>query len=181
MAHKGHGEYLKTQILTASQEQLVLMLYDGAIRFCEGAKQGWQEENLEAAHNALVRAQDIVLELTYCLDKEAGGELADQMAQLYTFCYRHLVEANVQRSASMVEEVQGILRELREAWFQAMEATGAEREAAGEEPAAPAGGQARAPSKPQGTPLAKMPVKKMPVSAENAEDQSQQPRISVQG
>jgi flagellar protein FliS len=181
MAQNGHSEYMKTQILTASKERLVLMLYDGMQRFCEQAKAGWKEENLERAHQGLVRAQDILLELLYTLDKEKGGEIADKLAQLYTFCYRHLVEANVQRSASMVEEVQGILRELREAWFQAMEATGAEREAAGEEPAAPAGGQARAPSKPQGTPLAKMPVKKMPVSAENAEDQSQQPRISVQG
>lgn len=170
MAQNGHSEYMKTQILTASKERLVLMLYDGMQRFCEQAKAGWKEENLERAHQGLVRAQDILLELLYTLDKEKGGEIADKLAQLYTFCYRHLVEANLERSCAKVEEVQGIVQNLRDAWAEAMEKAGAPETVPAEADQAEA--------KPAGTPLAKIPLQKVAVPV--GED-GERPRLSVQG
>ncbi|MFW5856672.1 MAG: flagellar export chaperone FliS [Planctomycetota bacterium] len=170
MVQNGHTEYMKTQILTASKERLVLMLFDGALRFCEQGKKGWAEDDLERAHTGMVRAQDILLELLYALDKEQGGKIADNLAQLYTFCYRHLVEANMEKSNEKVDEVIGVLHNLREAWSEAMDKAGAPEKA----DAAPAP-QAEAST---GAPLARIPLKKVP--AATAQD-GERPRISVQG
>jgi flagellar protein FliS len=114
-------EYLKTQIQTASREQLVLMLYDGAIRFSEQAKERLAAQDWEGAHGLLIRSQNIVLELLYALDRKAGGSVADNLASLYTYCYHRLVEANIHRSAERIDECNGILRGLREAWSQAVQ------------------------------------------------------------
>jgi flagellar protein FliS len=114
-------EYLKTQVQTASREQLVLMLYDGAIRFSEQARDRITAEDYEEAHNFLIRAQNIVLELLYALDRKTGGEVADNLASLYTYCYNRLVEANVHHLPEKVEESNSVLRGLREAWAQAVD------------------------------------------------------------
>lgn len=113
-------EYLKTQIQTASREQLILMLYDGAIRFGDQAKDRIVAQDREGAHGLLIRAQNIVLELLYALDRKAGGTIADNLAGLYTYCYQRLVEANIQHDPVKIDECNGILRKLREAWAQAM-------------------------------------------------------------
>jgi flagellar secretion chaperone FliS len=113
-------EYLKTQIQTASREQLILMLYDGAIRFGDQAKDRLAVQDWEGAHGLLIRAQNIVLELLYALDRKAGGEIAENLAGLYTYCYQRLVEANIQHDPTKVDECNSILRKLREAWDQAM-------------------------------------------------------------
>jgi flagellar secretion chaperone FliS len=173
--HGAQNQYLKTQVLTASKEQLVLMLFDGAIRFCERGKKGWADQNLEVSHRSLVRAQEIVLELAYALDKEKGGAVAAKMAQLYTYCYSRLVTANVERSPEIVDEVQHILGELRSAWSEAMEREG--RAAGSANASAPS--SAPAPAASDGKVLAKIPVKKMAVPAGEAGEN--RPRLSVQG
>ena len=109
-------EYLRTQIQTASREQLVLMLYDGAIRFCDQAREKVEGGDIEASHRLFLRAQNVVLELLYALDREAGGEVAANLAGLYTYMYNQLVEANVYRDTERVGRVVSILRSLREAW-----------------------------------------------------------------
>ncbi len=114
-------EYLKTQIQTASREQLVLMLYDGAIRFSDQARDMIAAKDYEEAHNLLIRAQNIVMELLYALDRKTGGEVADNLASLYTYCYNRLVEANVHHLPEKVEESNSVLRGLREAWAQAVD------------------------------------------------------------
>ena len=114
-------EYLKTQIQTASREQLVLMLYDGAIRFSDQARDRIVTSDFEGAHRLLIRAQNIVLELLYALDRKTGGEVADNLASLYTYCYNRLVEANVHHAPEKIDESNSVLRGLREAWAQAME------------------------------------------------------------
>jgi len=114
-------EYLKTQIQTASREQLVLMLYDGAIRFSEQAKDRISSNDLEGAHGLLIKAQNIVLELLYALDRKTGGEVAENLASLYTYCYNRLVEANVHHTPEKIDESNSILRGLREAWAQAID------------------------------------------------------------
>jgi len=113
-------EYLKTQVQTASREQLILMLYDGAIRFGEQAKERIAGKDWEGAHGLLIRAENIVLELLYALDRKAGGSIADNLASLYNYCYQRLVEANIRHDPAKVDECNSILRKLREAWAQAM-------------------------------------------------------------
>lgn len=181
MARNGHTEYMKTQVLTASGEQLILMLYDGALRFCDTAKQAWEADELETAHRSLIRVQDIVLELIYALDREQGGEIAENLAQLYNYCYRELVAANLERSAEKVDSVCAVFADLREAWAGAMDQVAQEGKEAGVE------GQASAPAeqKPEGKVLGRVPVKQIAVPAASASssDASGQPRssISVQG
>ncbi|MHC4885030.1 MAG: flagellar export chaperone FliS [Planctomycetota bacterium] len=185
MAPNAHDTYLRTKVMTASKEQLVLMLFDGCIRFSEVAKKGWADKDLEAAHNAMVRAQNIVLELAVALDKEKGGELAVNMAGLYNYCYRQLVDANIEHDPERVDEVIGIVRELREAWAQAMDKVGASAEKSPDQvqlSTAPAPAASPAPAAPAGKVLAKIPVKKMavpnPAAGLAPEDR---PRLSVQG
>ncbi|MHC4915849.1 MAG: flagellar export chaperone FliS [Planctomycetota bacterium] len=114
-------EYLRTQIQTASREQLVLMLYDGAIRFSDQARDRIAGKDFEGAHRLLIRAQNIVLELLYALDRKTGGEVADNLASLYTYCYNRLVEANVHHLPEKIDESNSVLKGLRDAWVQAME------------------------------------------------------------
>ncbi|MBN1256821.1 MAG: flagellar export chaperone FliS [Planctomycetes bacterium] len=120
MAPNPQNQYLKTQVLTASPQQLVLMLFDGAIRFIETARKAWQTKDIETAHKSLIRAQEIILELTYSLNREKGAEIAENMSRLYGFCYRQLVEANIQHSEELLDPVQNILRELRATWAEAI-------------------------------------------------------------
>ncbi len=126
--HK-HKQYLRTQIQTASKEQLVLMLFDGAIRFCEQGKKHMQDNKIEDAHTALTKAQEVVKELLYAVDREKGGEIAENLVRLYSYALICLVEANMTRKIAKAEEVQNIIRELREGWIGAMEKTKAETQA----------------------------------------------------
>lgn len=194
MASNPHDQYLRTKVMTASKEQLVLMLFDGCIRFCEVAKKGWEDKNLEAAHNAMVRSQNIILELAIALDKEKGGELAANMAGLYNYCYRQLVNANIEHDPVKVNEVIGIIREFREAWAMAMEKVGAKAEKSPDQvqlssPVKPAvvplkpSAPAPVDSAPAGGKvLGKIPLKKMaiPNPAVTA-GSGDRPRLSVQG
>jgi flagellar secretion chaperone FliS len=109
-------EYLRSAVLTASPEQLVLMLYDGAIRFTSRGREGILAKDREAAFEALDRAQLIVLELSGGIRREANPEIADQMASLYSFVYRRLVEANIYQDVSAVDDGLRVLRYQRETW-----------------------------------------------------------------
>lgn len=106
-------QYRQTAIQTAPPEQLVVMLYDGAIRFLEQAKTGLHEGKDVA--EPLSKAQDIIVELASSLNRTAG-EVADNLARLYDFWIQWLLQAQIRRDAAKVDEVLGMVRELREAW-----------------------------------------------------------------
>jgi len=114
-------EYLRNAILTATPEQLHLMLYDGAIRFALKGQEAIRAKDREAAFNALERAQRIVLELAAGLRREINPELVDRMGALYSFIYRRLVDANVNQDEQALEEALRILRYQRETWVLVME------------------------------------------------------------
>lgn len=114
-------EYLKNTVLTATAEQLQLMLYDGAIRFATRGREALAAGDRAAAFEALDRAQRIVLELGEGLRPEVNPALAGQMASLYSFIYRRLVEANVQQDVQALDEALRILRHQRETWVLLME------------------------------------------------------------
>ena len=117
--------YRQVSLQTASRGQLVLMLYDGAIRFLERSLGGFSIEDPGEANaminNNIVRAQDIIRELDNSLNVESGGELASTLRKLYQYFDWRLTESNLQKTAVGVEEVIGRLTVLREAWFTALQ------------------------------------------------------------
>jgi len=113
--------YLRNAILTARPEQLQLMLYDGAIRYAQRGRQALIDRDCEAAFNAFERAQRIVLQLHAGLNREVNPTLVDQMAALYDFIYRRLIDANVHHELKAVDDALRILRHQRETWVMLME------------------------------------------------------------
>ena len=97
MSDKPQNEYLKAKIMTARPDQLQTMLYDGAIRFCEQAREAVQNADAPTAHDRLMRAQRIVLELATSMKAELNPELCGKLAGLYNYVYRLLVDANLHK------------------------------------------------------------------------------------
>ncbi len=112
--------YLKSKVLTARPEELRLMLYDGAIKFCRQAEHAIGQKDWEAMYNSLVRAQKIVLELSTSLNPETEPELCDRLNSLYNYIYRRLVDANLERDSSPVAECLRLLDYERETWAMAI-------------------------------------------------------------
>ncbi|HEX7008819.1 MAG TPA: flagellar export chaperone FliS [Phycisphaeraceae bacterium] len=113
--------YLRTKILTARPEELRLMLYDGALRFCRQAQAAMAQRKYEESYNCLMRAQKIVLELSTSLNHQADPDLCSRLAALYTFIYRRLVDANMSRDAAIIDEAIRLLTYERETWQMLLE------------------------------------------------------------
>ena len=111
-----YQQYRATRVETAGSVDLVVMLYQGAVRFIRLGIEAIERDDGETAHKNLVRAQDIVVELLGSLNREAGGQIADQLASVYDYCFRRLVTANVKKDPAPAREVVGILRDLGTAW-----------------------------------------------------------------
>jgi flagellar protein FliS len=112
----GHERYLETAVETASPARLIVMLYDGAIRFINEAAYAMQQRDYETQNAKLQRAQKILAELISSLDFDKGGEIAENLFRLYTYMYNQLVEANINDSRERLEHVAHLLSEFREAW-----------------------------------------------------------------
>ena len=115
------SEYLKTKVLTASPEQLQLMLFDGAIRFCEQARVAIKAGEIENSFNLLNKAEKIVMELNSSMREELAPDTCANMRSLYIFCYEKMVSANVKKEIEPLEEALKILRHMRETWIMLME------------------------------------------------------------
>jgi len=113
---KAPNEYLRNAVLTATPEQLHLMLYDGAIRFTRRGVEGLEKKDLEGAYQGFSRAQRIVLEMLNALNYDIDEALCKRMAGLYQFIYNKLLEASVEHSASSAAEALRILEYQRETW-----------------------------------------------------------------
>jgi flagellar secretion chaperone FliS len=107
--------YRESSVLSAPPEALVVMLYDGALRFLFQAAVLMREKQIEPTHRKLRRAEDIILHLRDTLDMEQG-EIAERLHAIYVFCLRHLRQARFDQDPAKVEEVRKLLSELREAW-----------------------------------------------------------------
>lgn len=108
--------YRESAVMSAPPEALIVMLYDGARRFLFQAAIAMREKQIATAHNKLRRAEDIIQHLRNALDMEQGGEIASQLAAIYRFCQRHLRQARLDQDPVKVEQVMGLLADLREAW-----------------------------------------------------------------
>ena len=151
MSDKPQNEYLRAKIMTASPQQLQTMLYDGAIRFCEQARQAMEAADIPATHDRLLRAQRIVLELSTTLKMDIDPALCRRLASLYNYVYRLLVEANLSKSLAKLDEALQLLRYQRDTWLMALESLrrpSGEAPTAGAAPAAPAAAPAPAAGNP---------------------------------
>ncbi len=108
--------YLRTKILTASPQELRLMLYDGALRFCQQALPALEKKDFETSFNALMRAQKIVLELSTSLKHTIAPELCEKLGALYNFIYRKLVDATTLRDPKPLAEAIDLLTYERDTW-----------------------------------------------------------------
>ena len=110
--------YRQQSILTATPGQLVVMLYDGCLRFLNQAAYAMREVNVREADARLVRADAIIDELLSTLDMEQGGVIASRLQGIYVFCSLQLVEARRTNDAEMIDKIAELLGELRESWAQ---------------------------------------------------------------
>ncbi len=116
MSTAAANPYLRTKILTASPEELRLMLYDGAIKFCRQGREGLEARNFEQCYNGLTRAQKIVLELSTSLNNAIDPDLYAKLSGLYTYIYRLLVDANLERNSTKIDEAIGLIEYEKETW-----------------------------------------------------------------
>jgi len=108
-----YEQYRQTSVKTASPEQLIVMLYDGALRFLEQARVNIADG--KDPSEAIGRTQDIISELMASLDRSAG-QIAENLHLLYEFWIQQLFQALIRRDVKAVEEVSSMVRDLRESW-----------------------------------------------------------------
>ncbi|MFN3691413.1 MAG: flagellar export chaperone FliS [Fervidobacterium sp.] len=117
-------DYTEQMVKTASPAKLVELLIEKAISVLDEAKTLIEDKKFVEANEKIVRAQDIIIELNLSLDMEKGGEIAKNLRALYNYMYRTLVEANIRKDISMLEDVKNLLSELLSAWRDAMKLAG---------------------------------------------------------
>ncbi len=112
------NDYQKNAILTASPSELTLMLYDGAIKFCNIALIGLEKKDMEKVNTNLKKAQAIITELRITLDHKYP--VWEDFDRVYDYIYRCLVEGNIQKDSEIVEEALRRIREMRDTWKEVM-------------------------------------------------------------
>lgn len=124
----GTQKYKATAVQSASRETILLMLYEGAIKFTKRAIMAIEAGDIAERGTNIGRAYDIILELTNTLDHKVGGELAAQLEQLYMFITDQYTQANITGDAQYLENALKILNKLYEGWVQAIEALKKEKQ-----------------------------------------------------
>jgi len=112
-----YQQYQQNAILSSPPEKLVLMLYEGALKFLKLAKKAIEEKDFVEANNSIIRVEDIVMELNMSLDM--NYEISKNLRSLYNFIYEKLIDANIKKDVKILEEVEGLLEGLKEAWQEA--------------------------------------------------------------
>lgn len=116
--HNGYAAYQNSKIMTASPAELTLMLYDGAIKFCNIAIVGIEKKDVEKAHNNIIKVERIIIEFQSTLDH--NYPVAKDFDQVYTYLIRRLREANIKKDPEILEEVLKHLRTMRDTWKEVM-------------------------------------------------------------
>lgn len=122
-----YQKYQQSSVQTASPAQLILMLYDGAIRFTKQGIEGVETKNFQKANYNFLRAQEVVNELIASLNHDYP--IAANLMQIYDYFQRKLMEANVRKSIMPALEVVRLLGELKEAWTEIIKPGSAARDA----------------------------------------------------
>jgi flagellar protein FliS len=113
-------QYQKNEVETATPEKILILLYDGAIQFLNKAKIAFEEKNIQEIHNNIMGCEKIILEFINTVDMDNGGDFAVRITALYRYFYETLIQANLKRDVTKVDEVLRHLVELRATWKQAI-------------------------------------------------------------
>ena len=123
--------YLRDAVLTATPEQLQLMLYDGVIRFATQARDALAAKDYERSFDRLSRAQNIVAEMLHGLNYDVNRALCERVASVYNFLYRKFVDANIHHDTSAIDDALRVLRVERETWQMLVDKVNRVRQSAG--------------------------------------------------
>lgn len=118
MTYSALNQYKQNTVYTATPEELTLMLYDGCIKFMNIAKYSIENKDISRSHEALMRAQDIIMELRSTLD--TSYDISKNLMQLYDFMRQRLIDANINKDVKPVEEALELMTDLRDTWKEAM-------------------------------------------------------------
>ena len=121
MVNAYSNNYLENQIKSASPEQLLIMFYDGAIRFVSQAIQAIEEKNIEKRNYSFNKACAIISELNATLDHNIGGKIAEDLNLLYDYMIREIHSANSSNNADKARHIEKMLSDLRETWKKAVD------------------------------------------------------------
>ena len=113
-----YSQYNNNKIMMASPAELTLMLYEGAIKFCNIAESAIEQKDVQKAHNNIVKTQKIVDYLRQTLDMKY--EVAQDYERIYLYLSQRLIEANIKKDASILEEVNMHLHSVRDTWKEVM-------------------------------------------------------------
>jgi len=119
MAPNPYAAYQNSKIMTASPAELTLMLYDGAIKFCNIAIAAIEKNDVEKAHNHIVKTERIIIEFQSSLDHKYP--VAKDFDNVYKYLLRRLRDANIKKDAEILEEVLTHLRTMRDTWKEVMQ------------------------------------------------------------
>ena len=119
MQRSGANQYLRQRVETATPAQLIGMLYDAGTGAIRTALKAHEEGDREEACRQYLRAQDVVMELRFALNPEAG-EIARNLDSIYAYLFQRLVDANIKRDPAPAQEALGLLASLQEAWREAV-------------------------------------------------------------
>lgn len=112
--------YKDNKILTATPAELTLMLYEGAIKFCNVALTAIEKNDIEKANTNIIKAEKIITELRATLDFKYP--VANQFEMVYDYIYRRLIEANIKKDKEILEDALTYIREMRDTWKEVMKA-----------------------------------------------------------
>ena len=118
MTGNPYAQYNQNKILTASPAELTLMLYDGAIKFCNIAVMGIEQKDLQKAHNNIMKVQKIIEEFQITLNFKY--EIANDFNNVYNYLMKRLREANMTKDKAVLEEVNEHLHTMRDTWKEVM-------------------------------------------------------------
>ena len=118
MNQNAMNDYQRNAILTASPAELTLMLYEGAIKFCNIAKIAIEKKDIEKAHDNIKRAENIITEFRITLDHKYP--VWEDFERVYDYIYRKLVEANMTKDIDTLDEALKYIREMRDTWKEVM-------------------------------------------------------------
>lgn len=116
----GLGAYKKTSVETASKEQILLMLYQAAIKNCKKAIEAIEQKNVAKKGEHIGKMQDIIVELSNSLDFEVGGDVAKELASLYDYILYASTQANIKIEKSHLEGCLKVLNTLYDGWTEAI-------------------------------------------------------------
>lgn len=118
ITNQGYAAYNNSKIMTASPGELTLMLYEGAIKFCNIAIVAIERDDVQKAHTNIVKVENIIEEFRATLDHKYP--IAEDFEKVYVYIYDRLVEANMKKDKDILEEVLKHLRTMRDTWKEVM-------------------------------------------------------------